>query len=282
MIANTVNTTLKQLHEFSRSKVALCIITKDENIDLYEWIDYHKSIGVNNVIIIEHSSRKPSTENIIDFIRSGYVSHYSYFSQQISGKNNQLYAYDFCLNNFKSEFSHIGFLDTDEFIVLKNKSETIIDLVDRYQDFGGLTLNWMYIGSNGHINRPPGGVLRNYNQCMRNHHVKSIVNTKYVHGVSSSPHSFKYVNDYYAVDTNYNRVDGHWNPANKSAPSLNLYNVAYINHYFLKSKEDFKRKHERGSSGNGGKRPLTLWTSKRFQFNETCDYLEVRKSVGTS
>ena len=257
--------------------VALCLVTRDENIDLYEWIDYHKSIGVSNIIIIENNSSKSSFDTISNFILTGYVLHYSYFSQQSTGVNNQHYAYEFCIKNFKHQFSHMGFLDTDEFIVLKNNSATVIDLVEKYMDYGGLTLNWMFIGSNGHIVRPRGGILRNYNQCVENFHVKSIVNLKYVVGYSGDPHHFLYIDKYFAIDTNYDRVNGPFNPANKSDPSVNLYDVAYINHYFLKSKEDFLNKHFRGS-GDGGRKPIGVWDGMSKAFAKTCEFLRKRNS----
>jgi len=171
----------------------------------------------------------------------------------------------------------MGFLDTDEFIVLKNNSATIIDLVEKYKGYGGLTLNWMFIGSNGHIVRPRGGILRNYNQCVENFHVKSIVNLKYVAGYSRDPHHFLYIDKYFAVDTNYDRVNGPFNPGNKRDPSVNLYDVAYINHYYLKSKEDFINKHVRGS-GDGGRKPIGVWDSMSKAFNKTCEFLQKRNS----
>lgn len=253
--------------------VALCLVTRDENIDLYEWIEYHQSIGVSNIIIMENNSSKSSFDSISSFILSGYVLHYSYFSQQSTGVNNQHYAYEFCINNFRQHFSHMGFLDTDEFIVLKNKSTTVIDLIEKYYEYGGLTLNWMFIGSNGHIVRPTGGILKNYNQCIENFHVKSIVNLKYVAGYSDDPHHFRYIDNYFAVDTNYDRVNGPFNPGYNKHPSVHLYNVAYINHYFLKSKEDFVNKHNRGS-GDGNRKPIGMWDSMSKTIHKTCEYLK--------
>lgn len=270
-------------HSLDRPTVALCLATRDESVDLYEWIEYHKSIGVSNVIIVENNSSKASVDDIYDFINSGFVYHYVNFQGQSSGKNNQIYAYDYCLQNFKRRFTHMGFLDTDEFVVLKNNS-TIIDLIGKYRDYGGLALNWMFIGSNNHINRPSGGILANYNQCMENYHVKSIVNMKYVAGVVD-PHSFRYIDKYYAVDTNFNRVDGPFNPpcnlllpggySNCNPPSDDLYKTAFINHYILKSKEDFEHKHVRGS-GDGARKPRRMWSDMARQFNKSCEFLRVK------
>ena len=194
-----------------RVKVALCLLTKDQNEDLNEWLDYHKSIGVSNVILIDDNSTKPSLEAISDFVKTGFIMHYSYIVPDSHAKRGpQMLAYELCLNAYRSEFSHMGFIDTDEFIVLKNETESIIDLLYKYKDYGGLALNWMMIGSNGHITRPKGGVLSNYNDCVTNYHIKSIVNTK--HAIKPvNPHYFEYEHSlhshYYAVDTSFNKVE---------------------------------------------------------------------------
>ena len=64
-----------------------------------------------------------------------------------------------------SEFSHIGFIDSDEYIIVANRSLSIIDVLDNYKQYGGLTLNWMLFGNNNHTTRPVGGVRKNYKEC---------------------------------------------------------------------------------------------------------------------
>lgn len=39
-------------------------------------------------------------------------------------------------------------------------------LLKEYEAFGALALNWEMFGSNGHLQRPRGGVLINYHECM--------------------------------------------------------------------------------------------------------------------
>lgn len=81
----------------------------------------------------------------------------------------------------------LGFLDADEFVVLHtaapdaaaagtephpaNATEApaqpdIVALLSQYEAFGALALNWVIFGSNGHRQRPRGGVLANYHQCL--------------------------------------------------------------------------------------------------------------------
>jgi hypothetical protein len=270
------NTTLASNNSNSDTiKLALCIVWKEETEDIVEWIEYHQSIGVTNVIFMENNSTKSSVDILEKYIRSHFVIHYSYFIHQSTKYNNQLYAYDFCLKIFGSSFSHIGFIDSDEFIVVKNDTNTIIDVLNKYKDYGGLTLNWMFFGSSGHITRPSGGILKNYNTCVTTFLVKSIVNTKRTVSVSKDPHHFIYQENFYAVDTNYQPQYGPLNPSNRTAPSNSLYETCYINHYVLKSYEDFKNKHSRGS-GTGMRKPMNFFNTTDKTMVNVCEFLSPR------
>ena len=254
-------------------------MTRDQNDDLLEWVDYHRSIGVTNIILFDHNGTVPVVNDVLEHVKSGFIISYTYFSYQPKyGRmnNSQLYVYHRCIDTYRNYFDHIGFIDTDEFIVIKNHSLNIIDILTEYKDYGGLTLNWMVIGSNGHIKRPSGGTLRNYNRCGKNKHIKTIVNTKYVTSPSGDPHSFNYMKKRFAVDTNKNRVVGSFNAVHDS-----LYQVAYINHYYMRSFEDFQKKRLRGPGD--GMPPLPLgahadWDSK---LDRNCDYLRPRNFSGS-
>lgn len=47
-----------------------------------------------------------------------------------------------------------------------NTKPDIRRLLQAYKGFGALALNWVMFGSNGHLQRPRGGVLINYHECM--------------------------------------------------------------------------------------------------------------------
>ena len=72
-------------------------------------------------------------------------------------------------------------------------------------------MNWMMFDSNGHKQRPAGGVLKNYHRCEPSTLVKTIVKPKYVTGVYNA-HRFVYRYGYHPIDVQHNQVDGHNNP----------------------------------------------------------------------
>jgi hypothetical protein len=107
-------------------------------------------------------------------------------------------------------------------------------------------------GSSGHVKRPRGGVA-NYIKCSKspdfedNKHIKSIVNTDHVQGRDWNPHSFLYHDGYYAVGTDFQRVDGPFN----QPPTWTGW---HLRHYVTKSREDYERKMQRGA-GDGAVKP---------------------------
>jgi len=264
---------------------AICLIAKNENDDILEWLKYHESIGVKSIILFDDNSTVPMYSIVKPYIDSGMIVNYTFLSNQPTSKKNQFYVYRYCIDHYKDKYTHIGMFDSDEFLNIKNENLTVTDLLTPYKDYGGLALNWMLFNSNGHILRPSGGVLSNYAMCYAHSHIKTIVNTKYVID-SVTPHHFSYQPGYYAVDTNFQRVDGFFSnrnnnnsskPLHKRTPADDpLYQIAYINHYNLKSLEDFNRKVHRGYPD--GARPRTydyfLNVHKVPQFN--CGILKIR------
>jgi hypothetical protein len=88
--------------------------------------------------------------------------------------------------------------------------------------------------------------LKNYYRCIPNGTIKTIVQTRHTIGTGGNCHYFTYQEPFYAVNGNFNRVDGHW-----SYPES--LDQIYINHYKLKSLEDFNNKLKRwGKTVSGG------------------------------
>lgn len=236
------------------SDISLCLIVKDD-IDLEEWVSYHLALGVGRIYLYDNNSTRVQVIPMIHrFITSGQVV-YRYLSDPLplplrSGdpprsKNKQAHVYKQCIHRFKENHEFMGFIDADEYIVVKNPADTLISILERYTNYGGLTLNWMVFGTSGHVTRPPGGLLQNYYKCHPHRNVKSIVNTKYVIDIGADPHHFTYMNGYFAVDVNFTIVPLYANPWEGDVPNY-LYETIYINHYELKSKEDYLLKVQRG------------------------------------
>lgn len=118
--------------EDSRNKeesVAFCVLAKDEH-DIYEWIDYHRQLGVSKFYLLDENSDPPLNLQIPNFIESGLVHYkkYSFFWSNalhflgFSTKNHLRVAFDECLRTHGHKHDWLGFFDADEYVILKVNS----------------------------------------------------------------------------------------------------------------------------------------------------------------
>ena len=108
---------------------------------------------------------------------------------------------------------------------------------------GGLAVNWCIFGSNGHINKPKGGVLENYTMRSKddfptNLHIKTVCDPAKVFYYGHC-HFPTYRKGYFNLDETGAIVRG---PFTKEV----RYTKIRINHYFSKSREEYIAKKNRG------------------------------------
>jgi hypothetical protein len=186
-------------------------------------------------------------------------------------KAPQLGVYHRCIRNYRLKHQFIGMIDADEFIVTRDGC-SVPSVLRLYEEYGGLTLNWMLIGSSGHEKRPAGGILPNYWRCAMWDHVKSIVNTNYAVSHYGNPHHFHYSHGKYAVDCDFLKIDTHFN-----SPRPSLYKIMYLHHYHLKSLEDFVRNRKRGraSTTEPSRKTDSYFNRINGLMNSTCSVLHM-------
>jgi hypothetical protein len=256
--------------------LALCVVLKDEP-DLIEWLTYHLAIGFGKIYVIDNNSSMHVTSVIHHYIRWGLVEYRYVPRPNFEGLlNDQMYSYQLCIREFSSYHVFMGFIDADEYIVLRN-NRTISQTLEKFRLFGGLTLNTMVFGSSGHISRPIGGLLKNYYKCFPDNHVKTIVNTQFVTEPSGNPHSFLYKPGYFAVDVRFKKVDIAFNPYLNIRPHPYLFDVVYLNHYTLKSFEEYKAKVLKGAA-DGLHRYMANFYDFDSRAKRNCSLLQIPSS----
>lgn len=214
-------------------KVALVCIAKNEDNYIKEWIEYHLKLGFNQIFIYENDWRCS-------------LEHPNLTKIPFDGKSQQSNAYNNFINQNHQNYQWAAFFDVDEFLVLK-KHKNIVDLLIEYENYNGLGINWVFFGSNG-LEKVEGdySVIKRFTkrEIKINHHVKTIL--KLNKGITMSIHS----PDSSIVDTNKKSFSGSFNPKGDD-------NIAQLNHYFTKTKEEFILKVSRGRADNGTVRDLT-------------------------
>lgn len=217
--------------------LSICLIFKDENEYLQEWLEWHINQGVEHFYIYDNGSK----ETIIDYIDNDCKSYCTIINA--IGKN-QKEVYDEYLKNFKEESEWTAFIDTDEFIrPINNKS--IIEFLKIFsENVDVITLKWLIYGANG--------LRRKDNRKVRERFVKS-VNTypEYLPMTKCivKNKNVKHMEAHFPV-LGYNKLnivneygEKVLSPWDKNISS----DLIAIDHYFTRSLEEWEEKINRGS-----------------------------------
>jgi hypothetical protein len=236
----------------------ICCIAKFEDPYLDEWVRYNLKLGFSRVYIYDNHDL-PRIEASFDeapYKDKVTVIHYP-------GNTKQMPAYNDFIQNHASKHTWVGFIDCDEFITVVNP-EPIVNLLERVCPEGSLALSWRIFGDSGHTDYRPEPVLERFIQCeeQANEHVKCISRCEDLL-ISASPHYAELKEEKPQRDTLGNRMElGPFNPN----PTLE---IAYINHYVIKSYGEFIGKRNRGRSDTGGIRDMSDF--ERHNKNEVED-----------
>lgn len=217
-------------------RVNLVAIAKDEDRYIEEWIEYNLKIGFDYIFLyLNDWEYRPTSDRVKTF--------------QYNGDGVHLECYRDFLRKHHNECEWAAFFDVDEFLVLKkhsNVKDFISDVNGRFTP-KQIGLNWVYFGDNGISDFSEGtkGVLERF--TMRGKEgsliVKSIIN------VEEISKDLGMIN---------NMVNPHYLYYDSITPSgfiiQGVYSqevdleIAQLNHYYCKTKEEFRIKISRGRS----------------------------------
>jgi glycosyltransferase involved in cell wall biosynthesis len=219
-------------------------IVKDEAPYMAEWLEYHLLVGVEKFYIFDNGSSDNLLEVLEPYIKGGIVEYTHY-----PGKLRHLPAYNEAVRRWEDASFWIAFIDLDEFIV-PLATKRIPELLRGFERFPGIEINWVLYGSGGRREKAEGLVMERFKDhdvwdSPYNRTVKSIHNPRCVFYLNS--HKADYISGKAAVDTDKNSA------AEGSHDRPPLHNKLRINHYFLKSYEEFLSKIQKGRSAVAAK-----------------------------
>jgi hypothetical protein len=219
-------------------KVGLINVAKWEDYYLKEWLDYNEKLGFDKVIMFQNDWRTDLEHPILQ-------------KHICDGGSIQVPLYNQVLKD-NTEYDWLAFIDCDEFIVLK-KHKNIKELIEEYQHRTNVIgLNWTMYGNMGIETRQGDSLLKPFK--MRNKgtdpHVKVIVNAR-SGVVMQLPHNCYTP----AMDTDGKLFNGY---SNHNGPM----DVAYINHYHNKTKEDWILRCERGRADCDIQHDINRWDNE--------------------
>ena len=252
---------LSKPHDDPKYHLAICAIAKDEGDYFKEWIDWHHMMGVDKFYIYDNESTDQTRRVLAPYIESGLVE-YKYFP----GYRRQLGAYDDCLAHHRYDARWLAFIDIDEFIV-PVKDSSIPAFLSRFEDAPVVEINWLVYGSGGEEKKSSRPVMERFRfhsegDHILNRHVKSIVNPRRV---------FNMIGCHEAARINGKSRDSHGKAINKNFRQRRpQQDVIRINHYAVKSKEEFVEKQNRGRA-SGKKRNVPSEYFDQYDLNQIRD-----------
>ena len=215
------------------SYLSICAIYRDEAPYLREWVELHRLAGVERFFLYDNRSADKHREVLAPRIEDGTV-----VVREWPDPRGQIPAYEHCLREHGERSRWIAFLDLDEFL-FSPIGTPLPQLLEAYERFPGVGVNWCVFGPSGHETRPEGLVVESYLQRLNvpdNRTVKSIVDPARVVGCNNV-HDFAYECSG-AVDENGYPVFGYYT---KSVSFSKL----RINHYVTKSVAEYRARGER-------------------------------------
>lgn len=155
-------------------KIKLVAIAKDECAYLAEWIFHHFEFGFDAIDIYINGTTDESL-NLLKSIRNKYPINIIEADELLSkaGKRFQVSAYeDAYYRTSKENYTHIFFLDIDEFWTPKNFKTGIKEFIKYLGNPDVISFEWCVPSDEQNLFRKP---FLKSNKYLKNYHVKSLL-----------------------------------------------------------------------------------------------------------
>lgn len=218
-------------------KITITAIVKDEARFLPEWIEYHRMVGVEHFFIFNNNS-----SDDIEFVLRRYINYGLVTLVSWTFHPGQVYAYSYAIKVFGHLTEWMALIDIDEFISMPS-GELLTQFMDTLSAADQILVPWAMFGSSGHESVPPGLVTENYvhRAIKPSHMVKSIVRPEAV--TQAEVHQSR-TRKGLTVNEKMEQIPEVWRQQNSTFDRIR------INHYYVKSREDWKAKIRRGDAAN--------------------------------
>jgi len=259
------------------NEAVIVCIAKNEERYINEWIYYHLKIGFSKIIIYDNSDY-----NSLFYLNQSWYGKVIVYHFPGKGKTVQLNrpekviitggqtnAYDDYIVNWRKRnllYKWVAFLDCDEFIQLFN-GEDILHFFHRVNFHEGvLNLNWLYYGSNGHDKYTNEPILQRFTKRQTQQAnilhktICVITDVKYF----MYPGHIPYTDKFYRDSENKRIKRGFY-----TDPSCTK-DIA-LAHFFVKSKEEWQSKMDRGNKHTDIKTERTWDTFNMHDINQIED-----------
>lgn len=227
--------------------VSLCLIFKNEAPFLKEWIDYHRTIGVDHFYLYNNNSNDNFNEVLDNYVKEELVTLIDF-----PYDHAQMKAYEHCFENYKGESNWIGFIDADEFICPRYNNN-IKDWLSRFSKFYSVLVYFQVFGTGGRLEHDYSkNVIEQYYNCWPTlqNWGKCFVNTRSRisnYRTSQLHHSTSTYYRFFGIRISIPPINqfGDICPCKYVLGDINRKREKadiYLNHYFTKSWDIYKKK----------------------------------------
>lgn len=223
-----------------KAYVSACMIFKNEERFLLEWLEYHKAIGITHFYLYDNASTDNYLEFLLPYIREGEVELFFVKEPSATVKIHnalQRACYNHAVKLSKKHSEWLAIIDSDEFICITNQKSLPVFLKD-YMSAPGLVINWVMYGSSNIDELGKSDlqidkfVYRAPDAWKENFMFKTIVRPKYVK--EANIHISSYHDHLAAVYANHNKFTHR--PTFKTPPIEKI----RINHYWWRDEKYFQ------------------------------------------
>ena len=242
--------------------LAVVAIMKNEAPYVKEWLDYHLAAGVDHFYIYDNESPDNFKEILQPYIDAGIVTYTFYPG---TGRQVEAYMEAFMAHRFFCRY--MAFIDADEFI-FPQENKSIVEVADEFfnaeENLGGIQINWMMYGSNNLETADyTRGVLERFTRRAKKtvRSVKTIANPRKIDYLIT-PHYMFYFGGIFTI------TDNIYEDEHKIADKI------LVNHYRLKSREEFLRKCQNSSIDASYGEKTNHYNESRFTHEENNDVFD--------
>lgn len=246
----------------------LVAIMKDERPYIVEWVAYHRLIGFDRIVVYSNDCSDGTDELLDSMQTAGIVTHRPWPS--VAGRSAQQSAYADALASCETEW--IMALDADEFLNLAAAGSVSEFLAGIPDTAAAVAICWRLFGSGGQLWRGPQPVTQRFTLAAPadhhlNRHIKTLARVTDIEGLGVHGAALK--------RGTYVLADGEPYKLHRGAFAWPRYGAAQVNHYVVRSREEFEAKLVRGNANLPPEHPSKA-TSRPDTFFDEHDRNEER------
>ena len=226
------NNNIFQQNLIINKDIALCVIAKNENLYIKEFVEYYKNLGIKKIYLYDNNDINGENFNIIlnKYLNSEFVK-----IKNIRGKSEiQTLAYNHCYKTNLNKYSWFLFLDVDEYLFIKN-NRTLLNFLsdDRFLNCNSIFINYNEYGDSDLLEYDNRSIFKRFTKSRYGICGKSLTRG----GLKNSKidiHKPLYINNYCNSEGGSEELF-----KDKISSSKIVVNDAEIKHFITKSLEEF-------------------------------------------